>query len=154
MHTPEYKEMFAEQYRAHSECVARRIARQLWEYKLDREKGGKQYVDRPNMMYTLVRVMQAFKSPCSSAQERELRSLFRAMGIEDRPDDLYGEYQRRREALGPSERTEYEREAEELSEQYAEERQREFAAHVFGAEYKKNAGISVPTPVHLMAALV
>lgn len=73
-HEEDYKRAFARSFGAHSECVARRIARQLWEIRQGREK-PKEAVTRPAYMVRLVEVMSSYKNPCTSAQEAELKRL-------------------------------------------------------------------------------
>lgn len=74
-HEPSFKRVFAKTHLAHSECVARRLARLVWEIRQDRIQGMRQY-KRPDLMQDLVKTMQStMKAPCSFDQERELRQL-------------------------------------------------------------------------------
>ena len=77
MHRPSYAQAFAEQTGAHSECVARRLARGLWElWRGIREPypGSGRYPSRSRELIDLVDAMAAFRVPCPAEQERELRA--------------------------------------------------------------------------------
>jgi integrase len=152
-HAPEFKRMFAEQFGAHSECVARRIARQLWEIKQGRAK-PKEAVTKPQHMVTLVEVMRTFKVPCTDAQAFELRQLVPWM---DKPEGIYQEYAKVRTAAGSErdELSEVELQERELAEEYQEAIEGAMRAEVFGREYERNPReVPLPTPVHLMLSLL
>lgn len=149
-HTTDYKRAFAEAFGTHSECVARRIARELWEIHKHRPKS--EYLTRPQFTVTLVEVMRTFKVPCSPRQERELAALL-PYGVD--PESIYQVWQRVHIPEGPErEELEAEEQERELSEEFEEERARAFAAEVLGAGMEKNPRRpKVPTPVHLVWAV-
>lgn len=152
-HSPEFKRAFAEQFGSHSECVARRIARQLWEIKQGRSS-PKEAVDKPQHMVTLVEVMRTFKVPCNDAQAFELRQLVPWL---DRPEGIYQEYAKVRTAAGSErdELSEAELQERELAEEYQEAIEGAMRAEVFGGEYERNPReVVLPTPVHLMLSLL
>ena len=74
-HTQEFKEAFAVQHGAHSECVARRLARDMWEAK--NQKTEPAFLKRPGSISHWVSTMQGIRVACSPSQERELRGLKR-----------------------------------------------------------------------------
>lgn len=153
VHTSEFKRAFAEQFGAHSECVARRIARQLWEIKQGRA-APKEAVTKPQHMITLVEVMRTFKVPCTDSQAFELRQLVPWL---DKPEGIYQEYAKVRTAAGSEreELSEAELQERELAEEYQEAIEGAMRAEVFGGEYERNPqAVLLPTPIHLMLAMM
>jgi hypothetical protein len=69
-HEPEFARAFAAETGAHSECVARRLARHMHE-----EGRALQAYERKNWPETVdyLEAMSAYKVPCPSTQEQELR---------------------------------------------------------------------------------
>jgi hypothetical protein len=151
VHTPEFKRAFAEQFGAHSECVARRIARQLWEIKQGRAT-PKEAVTKPQHMVTLVEVMRTFKVPCTEAQAYELKQLVHWL---DKPEGIYQEYAKVRTAAGSErdELSEAQLQERELAEEYQEAIEGAMRAEVFGTGFESNPQrVLLPTPIHLMLA--
>jgi integrase len=151
-HTLDFKRAFAEQFGSHSECVARRIARQLWEIKQGRA-APKEAVTKPQHMVTLVQVMRTFKVPCTPGQAHELRQLAPWL---DRPEGIYQQYAKVRTAPGAErdELSEAQLQERELAEQYEEAIAGAMRAEHFQTFEKNPRQVALPTPVHLMLALV
>lgn len=153
VHEPDFKRRFAEQFGAHSECVARRIARQLWEIKQGRAT-PKEAVTKPQHMVTLVEIMRTFKVPCSEAQAYELRQMVPWL---ERPEGIYEEHAKVRMASGSErdELSEAELQERELAEEYQEAIEGAMRAEVFGKKYEQNPKeVVLPTPIHLMMSLL
>jgi hypothetical protein len=152
VHTPEFKRAFAEQFGSHSECVARRIARHMWEIKQGRAT-PKEAVTKPQHMVTLVEVMRTFKVPCSDAQTMELRHLVPWL---DRPEGIYQEYAKVRTSSGAErdELSEAELQERELADEYQEAIEGAMRVEMFGRGYESNpAQLLLPTPIHLTLAI-
>lgn len=151
VHTPEFKRAFAEQFGSHSECVARRIVRQLWEIRQGRA-APKEAVDKPQHMVTLVEVMRTFKVPCSDTQEHELAQLVPWL---DKPEGIYQEYAKARTAAGEvrAELSEAEEQERQLAEEYEEAIAGALRAEQFGTYEMNPHELALPTPVHLMLAV-
>jgi len=79
-HDEETKLEWAQQG-VHSECVARRIARELWELWRSGTKKSVRAFGRPDELLKLVSAMAAYRIPCPMSQERELRGLRGEPGI-------------------------------------------------------------------------
>lgn len=141
-----FKAAFARQHGTHSECVARRIARRLWETRKRSPKS--EFVTKPQHMVMLVNVMQAFKVPCTKAQEQELAYL--AKYVDDPPGGIYNKWSRLRTASTEVALTE----AEEIQREIAEEYEGRLASEVVAEKFRENPATSpaVPTPVHLLCA--
>lgn len=155
VHDMRFKDDFALRHKAHSECVARRIARRLWEIIQGRQQ-GKQYVERPEFTSLLVEIMKSYKVPCSPRQEDELRRILRRQGMDlERPEGLYRAYAAIRDPGRFSEETFSEGMFRDLNEAFAEARQREFVGDIFRENYRRNGNqFDLPTPVHLWGAVV
>ena len=151
-HDPSYKRAFAETFRVHSECVARRIARQMWEIKQGRAT-PKEAVTKPQHMVTLVEVMRTFKVPCTERQEQELRRL---VPFSDQPEGVYQHWAKVRTAAGAErdELSEAELQERELTEQFEEQIMGQLRAEQFGEFEPNPRRARMPTPVHLMMALL
>lgn len=152
VHTPEFKRAFAEQFGAHSECVARRIARKLWEIKQGRDT-PKEAVQKPQHMVTLVEVMRTFKVPCSDTQAFELRQLVPWL---DEPEGIYEQFAKVHTGAGPQRRelSEAEEQERQIASQYQEAIERALRMETFGEGYESNPSMNLPTPVHLAFALM
>jgi hypothetical protein len=96
-HRPRYADEFAESTGAHSECVARRLGRELWELWKSKKKGSGAF-KRDKELRDLVDSMAAYRVPCPGAQEQELRA--RLIGRVE-PVAIY---ERWAEAVGEAER--------------------------------------------------
>jgi hypothetical protein len=153
-HDEDFKIAIARKFRVHSECVARRSARELWELLKARGQSA-EAIKRPRQMIAWVESMRADKVPCSSYQERELRVMLRDAGIS--PDDssvydIWGKAYEVSEA-GPllSEAEEQERGFEE---EYEDARHKAYEQQVLqAAEFFTPNGPSLPTPIHFLLAL-
>jgi hypothetical protein len=163
VHTPEFAKRFAKQTGAHSECVARRMARELWELRkkhvasLAAGGRGERVVSRPDELVDTLDAMAAYRVPCPEALEKELQAR---LGTTDR-QPVYEEWERyKREILPVTREQERTREREEaVAETMAEAQRthredigREFVRAQEG-EYNKNARRYVPSPVLLIFAL-
>jgi len=90
VHEPEFQADFARTVGGHSECVARRIARYLWELrKADfaaTQAGEKRprAAERPDDLMRDVQAMRYLLTPCARAQEDELRERIKALGSTSR----------------------------------------------------------------------
>jgi integrase len=136
-HSDDYIRRFALAYGSHSECVARRIARELWEIR--KANPQSQYVTEPRYIMTLILSMRAFKVPCSKGQERKLREI-----LGDRePAGIFGVWRKAQEDpyLAEEQRCPI---SEELEEEMGE-LQEMFIPNARGAP-------ALPNPIQLMAA--
>ena len=150
-HPHDYKRAFARKFGVHSECVARRIARDLWELRKRNPKS--KYVARPEWMDWLVRVERTFKVPCEPGQEAELKML---ADFPEEPSGIYRAWDKAHTPAGPAraELTQAEQQEQELAEQFEQERARMFAAEVYGPKgYESNPALNLPTPIHFVCAL-
>lgn len=154
VHDMAFKEDFALRHQAHSECVARRIARRLWEIVKGREQ-GKQYIKRPEFTSLLVEIMKSYKVPCAPAQEDELRRMLRRQGMSlDRPEGLTRAYNAIRQPAVEREQSFAEGMFEDLNEEFSQARQRDFVGDIFRENYRRNGNsFDFPTPVHLWGAI-
>jgi integrase len=155
-HQKSYISYFARKHGAHSECVARRIARQLWEYRKANPRG--EYVTRPAHMVNLVKVMQAMRVPCDRNQQLELE---RILGRPDNPEGIYAEWMKAQtggeladEGLGEEIFQIFQEAGEGFSQAQAGELLS--GATFSGAEgYQGNPrGLMLPSPVILMLAVM
>jgi len=155
VHTMAFKEDFALRHQAHSECVARRIARRLWEIIQGRQK-GKQYIQRPEFTSLLVEIMKSYKVPCAPAQEDELRRMLRRQGMSlERPEGIIRAYESIRERSTVVEPTFAESMFDDFNEEFASARQQEFVGDIFRENYRRNGNaFDLPTPVHLWGAIL
>ena len=71
-HDEEIAKEFAAETGAYSECVARRIARDLWELK---KSGKRRSVERQDQVALAICTLAEYKIPCPQEQERKLRAL-------------------------------------------------------------------------------
>lgn len=152
MHEESFMRAFAREFGSHSECVARRIARQLWEIKQGRDT-PKEAVTKPQHMVTLVEVMRLFKVPCSKAQAAELRGLRRWT---DEPDAIYAEFAKVKMRSGAAKDalTEAEEQEAALADKFESSIKAAFVADVMG-EYNENPRrLALPSPVQLSFALM
>jgi integrase len=171
VHEPDFAQRFAQETHMHSECVARRLARTLWDLRekhiasLAQGGKGERLLDRPDELVEALDTMAAYRVPCPAALENELRAR---VGKETGPSPVYEEWRRWRAERGqesPGERSARER-AEAVAETMAEaqERYRE-AAHrelLTGPTpnprarehaYTPNLARLVPSPVRLWFCL-
>jgi len=153
-HSPEFKKSFASEYGVHSECVARRIARELWEIKKNNPKS--QNADRPIYMMNLINIMRTFKVPCSREHEDELRIMLRA--LRRLPKDAQQIYRRWAQVY---EKAGGEHEGETATEKLFRETQEAegqaiaigFQRDKFSNNPRRNPKVQLPTPIHLAYAL-
>jgi integrase len=102
VHSPEFAKQFArETGGAHSECVARRMARELWELRQKQREAeiagstAPRLIQRPDELLEWLHAMAFFKIPCPRELETELRER-----IADRtPVPVYEEWQRWRQQI-------------------------------------------------------
>jgi len=71
VHTDEYKRAFARATGQHSECVARRMARHLWELR----KEGSRVTERSDELVAQLAAWAYWRVPCHASAERELRTM-------------------------------------------------------------------------------
>lgn len=141
VHSHELKQEWARRYGVHSECAARRVARQLWEIHKSRPQS--EQVTRPKHTAALANVMMVFHVPCQPAQERELQNLLRAAGKDlSDPARLYQAWSKESQEA-PSD---VEAEQAALQEEYASALAREFASSMHA---NAQAVPPMPTPIHL-----
>jgi integrase len=167
VHEPEFAARFAQELHMHSECVARRLARELWELRQKQEAslaaGGRRerLLDRPDELIESLDAMAAYRVPCPASMEQELRGR---IGQPTEPP-VYEEWRRWRDERKyetPSQERERERAeavAEEMAgaqERYREATQREFAKpNPRAREYRYTPNVArlVPSPVLLLFCL-
>jgi integrase len=170
VHEPDFAARFAQETHMHSECVARRLARELWDLRQKHEASlaaggkGERLLDRPDELIEALDAMAAYRVPCPASMEQELRSR---IGKPIEPP-VYEEWQRWRDERAhesASDRRERERAeavAEEMAgaqERYREAAQREFAAgpkpnpRATEYQYTPNVAKLVPGPVLLLFCL-
>ena len=89
-HTKEFKEEFAAQHKLHSECVARRVAREMWAGKSPSTDTDATFLERREKLSNWIRDRRGIKIACSPAQERELGALRRS--AENHPARLHGAF--------------------------------------------------------------
>jgi len=166
VHTPEFAKEFAQATGTHSECVARRLARELWELRAQDarivRKGG---LERPDELVEALDAMAAYRVPCPAEQESELKAR---LGPKAAIPPIYEEWQRWQSEAKTQ--TEPERRARERAETIAEEMaeaqvthrgavQREFLGglkpnpRAREHRYTANAAKLVPSPVRLLFCL-
>lgn len=155
-HTDDFIRAFARTFGVHSECIARRIARQMWEIRKRNPRA--QNVTRPLHIVNLVTVMQTFKVPCSPMQEMDLKRMGQ---FSDEPGEIYRAWDRVHTPPGAARETmtEAQEQEEEMAEEFAEARATEqriamFTKNVYGGRVHRNARAQMPTPVHLTMALM
>lgn len=154
-HTREYARTFAKELGAHSECVARRLARDLWEmHKRDRQTGKERLLHRPDELVEHLDSAMAYKIPCPEALEAELRS---ALGtFEQLP--VYETWSAARRAQAPTSGRSarvgaVDEEFRRLEEEYASAIGGEFAREYIDNPKKfGKVNARLPTAVHLVAA--
>lgn len=158
-HDPEFARAFASRTGTHSECVARRLARDLWELRKEHLSGKRvRVLERPDELLDAVETMAAFKVPCPSAQEHELA---RRLGSRE-PMPIYEQWRKSAGAMPSAQaakRREIEGELAEFGEQYAEEIGAEFARGIFENRAKPNpmthaARAAMPGVPQLLAAVL
>lgn len=151
VHDPEYRTEFARKTGTHSECVARRVARHLWDVRAKRqyyESHAKELTDK-------IDGWAYFRVPCSVDQESELlqrlgnkasfaeehRKMCERAGITTRSvwEDEFGEFFR----------SEYE-ESMLLSSATPVRGSESFTPNATIVEYVRNAATMIPSPVHLV----
>jgi len=95
VHTEAFQKQFAEALGTHSECVARRIARDIWELR----KTGSRLLERPDELIEHIDMLRAYRVPCPVSLERELTdrlpkgSGFALIEAQDVPADLIADVQ-------------------------------------------------------------
>jgi hypothetical protein len=148
-HESGFAEEFADKTGGHSECVARRIARDLWEmHKAEHAGGAERLLQRPDELVEHVDSLMAYKIPCPEALERELARRLRTR----RPQPIYEAWRRQHEAPTGG-RSAIEEEFRALEEEYGEAIGRELMGSYRENPKRWSAAMGfVPTPVHTMAA--
>lgn len=156
-HTADFARRFALEAGAHSECVARRLARHLWELK--RVGAAKRLTDRSQELTDQLDTWAFYKVPCPAPLEAELK---RRLGSAE-PLALRSAWQAeesaaaapRAETMTRAERRAARRRLEELGER-AEETRSVFEPDLdeeFRQNYLKNARRLLPSPVTLLTWL-
>jgi hypothetical protein len=151
VHPRSYIVSFAKEHGVHSECLARRIARQLWEYRKANPRG--EYVTKPAHMVNLIRVMQAMRVPCNREQQIQLESI---LGRPESPEGIYAQWMIAKEEDADLEEGIGEEAYREAGEGFSQAQARELlsGATFSGAGgYESNPrGLLLPSPVTLMIA--
>lgn len=81
-HDPVFKRIFARKHKAHSECLARRLARTIWEKgRLKKGESRGRWESDP-----LINALYKYRVPCTDAQEAELMAL---LGDEFDESEIY-----------------------------------------------------------------
>ena len=146
-HDEEFKQAFAARFGTHSECVARRAIRELWELKKARPDA--EAIRKPVEMVNLVQALRAYRVPCTELQAMELKFLVRRADV---PGGIYSKW---KDAKTISEEPRY-TEAEELErgiqEEYRHAIGEEFVRSVFTPNQRKML-LALPTPLHFLLAL-
>jgi len=78
VHSDAYKDMFTQQTGADSECVARRVARHLWEQKHQ----AKRYERHHGELLWQLNTWAFYKVPCAKAQEDGLAERLKRLGVD------------------------------------------------------------------------
>jgi hypothetical protein len=164
-HSDEFIEEFALKFHAHSECVARRIARELWERK--RVSPTSNYITVPRDILTWVDSMKEYKVPGTKEQEMVVEDIIvaaaeRAGESIDDPGPIYKRWAMVKErAYGPGgvlERSDVAQILKEETEDVGQEaREAEFAREIAAGRRLNNPRgrpvAVVPTPIHLLWAI-
>jgi hypothetical protein len=111
VHRPRYADEFARATGAHSECVARRIGRDLYEFWNGIDKpyiGSKAFPKRADELGDLIDAMAAYRVPCPAAQELELRARLGPQAAPVAIFERWSEARRVREMALPAELREQE----------------------------------------------
>ncbi|MDD5007585.1 MAG: tyrosine-type recombinase/integrase [Syntrophorhabdaceae bacterium] len=145
MHDEDVAKRFARITHAHSECVARRIARDLWELKKD-DKRGKRILERKDQIALLICTLAEYKVPCPQAQEYELRSF---LGSSRDPVPVYEAWKR---AIRTKQDRERLSEEARMAKAYGEE----FEPNTRSQSYRVNGSTvrALPSPVALIMLVV
>lgn len=164
VHRPRYADEFARVTGGHSECVARRLGRELWEMWREGKKGSGAF-KRDKELLDLVDSMAAHRVPCPVVQEMELRAR---LGTRAEPVAIYERWasaQAEKARELPEERTEVEILQEVFSpfeEEFEEARARE--ARMLGTtafkenprsrplRYNERVARFLPNPLELRCA--
>lgn len=77
VHSEALRARFAAELGTHSECVARRIARDIWELR----KHGSRVALRPDELVEHVDMLRAYRVPCPAALEKELSGRLPKSGV-------------------------------------------------------------------------
>ncbi len=145
-HDEDFKRGFADEYGTHSECVARRIARELWEMK----KRAPSRADRPREVKTAAEVARLYKIPCTPRQEVELKSLVRRA---EEPGGIFRAWHEGRPSLSPAQsRTEVQEMFAEMGEETRVASHADFARKVFTPNPRKMT-FQLPSPIHFVLAV-
>lgn len=152
-HEPAYARAFAEETGTHSECVARRLARDLWELHKQHLAGSRQRVlTRPDELVDAVEAMQAYRVPCPRPLEAELQRRIGRRGV----TPLYATWEAASgvaAAATPTHRqAAIEQELADLQQEYGEAVGADFVRGLF--EPNPSRRISLPTPADLLAAVL
>lgn len=134
-HPIEFARDYARRYGAHSECVARRLARHLWEEKRFDYlfKTGRSWLQDP-----VFNAYKLYKHPCPPAQEQDLRNLIgtarrgrvgQIFEVGGQTGMKFTKEMRRRGEIG--------RQLEEFGEEFGSAAAAEFARDIYG-EYEAN----------------
>ena len=145
-HTSDFARQFARLTGAHSECVARRIARHLWEL---RESGKTRPFERHQELSEQVNAWAYYRFPCSETLERELLGR---LGQQASFDIAYRRACSAAEAKepAPEERLRERDVAREFSSVGGDTYQPNPTQHPLVLAYVRNATQSVPTPVDVL----
>lgn len=144
-HVPVFAKGFATEYGMHSECVARRIARDLWELRRRWASGEPiRAIERADAMVDLVTDLTGARVPCPRALELELRGR---LGYPTEPIPVYETWKASRRQVPTSHVSEAEEAFSEMQEPLLAAQ--EFARELFAPN---PAGIVLPNPVALLLA--
>ena len=158
-HDESVEKEFARKTGAHSECVARRIARDLWELKKLPKKSGRM-LERQDQVALAICTLAEYRVPCPQYQESELRSR---LGSSRDPVPVYEAWKRvvrEKKAIPEAELEESRtsRLAEELSEELAGQATptRGFNENPRARTYRINgkSAQALPSPIALIMLVV
>lgn len=150
VHDPAFAKEFALKTGMHSECVGRRLARDLWELRKRSTAGEKvRAMERDDALVALVADLASYRVPCPRALEMELRER---LDFPQQPYPVYEVWSRQGRKEG-SALTEL---AEAIAGEFEEMSFADFgAAEAFQREvFTPNARRALPNPVQLLFALL
>jgi hypothetical protein len=152
---------FAAKTGAHSECVARRVARDLWEMKKAKGDSGRS-LERQDQVALAICTSSQYKVPCPQRQETELRSRI-GYDRDAKPIPVYEAWARVARTASPAPKEELEEiRAKQIAEELSEEvpgraaPRREFNENPRDRSYKVNGAVAMvlPSPIQLLMLVV
>ena len=154
VHTHDFAVRFARETGTHSECVARRIARHLWEI---RRAGVTRLVERKDELVAQIATWKFYRIPCPARLETELRDRLIASGVaQSTIRDAWRVEADRLVGLAEGSllsKTEAIDRAEMAAATSAVAVDRSLLAEGAGFHFTRNATRLLPTPIRLLACL-